>query len=124
MANARYMSSSHSVSPQQLMAARNRRHLESAARALQAAISPARQASLEHYTDRTDNGQAVQARHTAEALRQVLLEKQLVVAHALEQIAAGSYGRCEDCSRPIERDRLRVLPEATRCVDCQRRRSS
>jgi len=106
------------------MAARNRRHLESAARALQAAISPARHAPLEHYTDRTDSGQAVQARHTAEALRQVLLEKQLVVAHALEQIAAGSYGRCEDCSRPIEPDRLRVLPEATRCVSCERRRSS
>jgi len=105
------------------MAAHNRRQLESAARALLAAVSPPRHAAAERSSDRTDCGQAVQALHTAEALRQVLIEKQLVVAHALEQIAAGSYGRCEDCSRPIEADRLRVLPEATRCVDCERHRS-
>ena len=118
------MSTSHSTSPHHQMAARKRRQLESAVRALEAAIGPASYAPIERYTDRTDSVQAVQARHTAEALRQMLIEKQLVVAHALEQIAAGSYGSCEDCSRPIEADRLRVLPEATRCVNCQRRHAS
>lgn len=124
MVNARSMSTSHSTSPHHRMAARSRVQLESAVRALEAAIGPASYAPLERYTDTTDSVQAVHARHTAEALRQVLIEKQLVVAHALEQIAAGSYGSCEDCSRPIEADRLRVLPEATRCVDCQRRHAS
>ncbi|MDF1852158.1 MAG: TraR/DksA C4-type zinc finger protein [Verrucomicrobiales bacterium] len=37
---------------------------------------------------------------------------------ALEQLDAGTYGRCEGCGEDIEFDRLRTSPEATRCSDC------
>lgn len=97
-----------------------RRQLVSAVRDFEAAVELARDAAAGPDAD-TEYVQALQARDTAEALRRVLIEKQLIVAHALEQMAAGSYGICEDCSRPIDAERLRVLPEATRCVDCQRR---
>ena len=97
-----------------------RRQLESAVREFEAAVDLASDAATGPDAD-TDHPQALQARDTAEALRRVLIEKQLVVARALEQMATGSYGFCEDCSRPIDAERLRVLPEATRCVDCQRR---
>lgn len=40
---------------------------------------------------------------------------------ALQAIEDGSYGTCSDCGRPIPPERLEALPEATRCVDCQRR---
>lgn len=100
--------------------AATRRQLESAVREFEAAVDLARDAAAGPDAG-TENAHALQARDTAQALRRVLIEKQLVVTRALEQMAAGSYGFCEDCSRPIDAERLRVLPEATRCVDCQRR---
>lgn len=38
---------------------------------------------------------------------------------ALERIGKGSYGRCADCGREIEYERLEVAPTAMRCIDCQ-----
>ncbi len=38
---------------------------------------------------------------------------------ARERIAAGTYGRCEDCGRDIGFERLRVQPTARRCIECQ-----
>lgn len=37
---------------------------------------------------------------------------------ALERIEKGSYGRCENCNKPIARDRLKALPYARHCVAC------
>jgi len=38
---------------------------------------------------------------------------------ALRRIQEGTYGVCTDCRRKIPAPRLRVKPEATRCVPCQ-----
>lgn len=43
------------------------------------------------------------------------------VADALRRMRKGTYGICEDCGHPIAKERLEVLPQAARCVDCQRR---
>ncbi len=40
---------------------------------------------------------------------------------ALARLAAGSYGRCERCGRPIPADRLAARPDATTCVPCTTR---
>ncbi len=32
--------------------------------------------------------------------------------------AAGEYGRCENCGKEIEEDRLRAVPEAKLCMKC------
>ena len=37
---------------------------------------------------------------------------------ALERVAAGEYGRCEVCARPIAPARLRARPTARTCVGC------
>jgi RNA polymerase-binding transcription factor DksA len=37
---------------------------------------------------------------------------------ALARLAAGSYGRCERCGRPIPAERLAVRPAARTCVAC------
>ena len=50
------------------------------------------------------------------------LEKDaFAVEDALRRVRKGTYGRCEDCGHPIPKERLEVLPQAARCVDCQRR---
>ncbi len=41
---------------------------------------------------------------------------------ALERIEDGTYGTCELCEEPIHPDRLEVLPFASLCVKCQRRK--
>ncbi|MEN3313815.1 MAG: DnaK suppressor protein [Acidimicrobiaceae bacterium] len=38
---------------------------------------------------------------------------------AMERMAAGSYGICDDCHRPIAEARLEAMPEAQRCVGCK-----
>ena len=43
---------------------------------------------------------------------------------ALGKIDSGSYGNCEDCGDPIARARLKYLPFAAVCVDCQRKREA
>jgi phage/conjugal plasmid C-4 type zinc finger TraR family protein len=39
---------------------------------------------------------------------------------ALEAIEAGTYGFCVDCGVEIPDGRLRAVPDAVRCVSCQR----
>jgi RNA polymerase-binding protein DksA len=39
---------------------------------------------------------------------------------AQARLAAGTYGTCEGCWRPIPLERLRALPTARHCVACQR----
>jgi RNA polymerase-binding transcription factor len=41
---------------------------------------------------------------------------------ALARLEEGSYGLCEDCDAEIAEERLEILPFATRCVECERRR--
>lgn len=42
------------------------------------------------------------------------------VDEALERLEKGTYGRCLECGEPIDHARLRALPTARRCLDCQR----
>lgn len=42
------------------------------------------------------------------------------VLEALDRINAGSYGQCETCEAAISKDRLRAVPHARLCIDCQR----
>lgn len=41
---------------------------------------------------------------------------------ALERMATGDYGACDDCGRNIPLARLQALPYATLCIECQRSR--
>jgi len=42
---------------------------------------------------------------------------------ALSDYDAGRYGVCTECEEPIAAKRLKALPFATRCVECQARTS-
>ncbi len=43
------------------------------------------------------------------------------VINALEKIDRGTYGMCDACGRAIKKARLKALPFATLCLDCQDR---
>lgn len=46
------------------------------------------------------------------------------IEHALARLEDGSYGLCEQCSRPIPLERLEAIPHAQFCVPCQARRDA
>jgi DnaK suppressor protein len=43
------------------------------------------------------------------------------IAEARRALAHGTYGTCRDCGQDIPPARLEAVPEAVRCVECQRR---
>lgn len=43
------------------------------------------------------------------------------IDEALKRIEDGSYGNCLDCGKPISKKRLKVLPYASVCIDCQKK---
>lgn len=43
---------------------------------------------------------------------------------ALGKLERGTYGICEECGKEIGEERLRVVPFALHCVECQKRRES
>src|SRR5512140_2333959 len=42
------------------------------------------------------------------------------LAEAEQKLNAGTYGTCEDCGKEISEERLRAVPYAIRCVDCEK----
>jgi len=47
------------------------------------------------------------------------VEELRAIDAAFLRMADGSYGRCEECDRPIDIERLHATPSASRCLDCQ-----
>jgi DnaK suppressor protein len=45
--------------------------------------------------------------------------KLMMIQEALDRLQAGTYGFCEDCGCPIAPGRLKALPYAKLCVECQ-----
>jgi RNA polymerase-binding protein DksA len=43
------------------------------------------------------------------------------IGEALERIRQNTFGRCEECDKPIPKARLQALPYARHCVACARK---
>lgn len=71
--------------------------------------------------DQADTGSAAYERdHDRQLLEnaQASLEQN---ERALDRIAKGTYGLCESCGQPIQKERLQFQPGATLCVPCKSR---
>ncbi len=58
-------------------------------------------------------------RETTMSLVQGLARKLEAIEHALAKAQQGLYGICERCMKPINPERLEIVPEATLCVKCK-----
>lgn len=60
---------------------------------------------------------------TMESLRSSLQDTRIDefnrIVKALKMIEEGTYGICVDCELPISERRLKLYPDATRCLACQ-----
>ena len=72
--------------------------------------------------DTGDEGEAM----LQDALRFAVISMKAEVAsridEALERLAEGRYGACDDCDRDISEARLRAMPFAVRCKSCEQHR--
>lgn len=68
--------------------------------------------------DKEEEADEVQEYNNLLPIEQRLELKLKDVNLALEKIAKGNYGKCENCDKEISEDRLRALPEARVCFDC------
>ncbi len=69
-----------------------------------------------------DVAQASEQRDMAFLQRERLAQRINRLTRALERLAAGTYGVCEECGTDIDPARLAAMPEVSRCRDCQERR--
>jgi RNA polymerase-binding transcription factor DksA len=54
------------------------------------------------------------------ARRDRVAEEIQTLQAALKRVNDGSYGQCENCGKPIDPERLEILPTTTLCSDCAR----
>lgn len=49
-----------------------------------------------------------------------LKERAARLERQVSRISSGTYGTCEICGKPIDPDRLAVLPDTDVCIECAR----
>ena len=77
--------------------------------------------SVEFEQGFADSGQATAEKALSLSMAEGLMETLHEVDAALDRIAKGTYGRCENCGDPIPKARLQAFPRATLCVSCKQR---
>ena len=59
-----------------------------------------------------------------EALEKELRQHLNDIEKALDRVQKGSYGKCLNCGKMIDTDRLAIKPTALLCVVCERKKES
>jgi len=72
--------------------------------------------------DKDDEADEVQEYDNMLSLEHSLEFKLKNVNIALEKMAEGKYGICEKCGKEIEKERLKVAPEARLCITCNNKK--
>lgn len=57
------------------------------------------------------------------AVKDNLLRLSGNVTRSLLKLKRGTYGKCENCKKPIEPARLEAMPTATLCLSCSKKTS-
>jgi len=65
-----------------------------------------------------DDVQELEGHTIASAEEEMLKEERKNVEKALKNIEKGTYGICEKCGNPIEKERLEIDPTTTLCAKC------
>jgi DnaK suppressor protein len=92
-----------------------RRGLEEVEARIKALDGPA----PDRHGDEADRLQALEEHEVQVLGRAALVERQQLILAALVKIDRDEYGRCETCGCPIAAKRLKAVPYAARCVECQ-----
>jgi DnaK suppressor protein len=81
-----------------------------------------RHAELAHVDNHpADLGSELHDEELDETTKIYMDEEERRIAEALRALSNGTYGTCLGCHGEIPSERLEAVPEAVRCLDCQRR---
>lgn len=69
--------------------------------------------------DLVDDAQVVESLERNQLSYGRLVQRARQLATALSRLRDGSYGRCDECGKPIPPARLQALPGVATCVRCQ-----
>lgn len=58
---------------------------------------------------------------TVEAQIKDLTKRVGEIDEALKKVYKNQYGKCEKCGKSIPQARLKLLPEASYCIDCEKK---
>ena len=71
----------------------------------------------------TDSDAREQFGHArVEAMKKEIDRRLIDIRKALTKVKIGKYGICEKCGKMIDTDRLMIKPEATLCIECEKKR--
>lgn len=71
-----------------------------------------------------DTSDIIFQRELQATTREILERERQQVEDALQAQARGTYGQCQECGEKIPSERLEARPQATLCLDCQRRQEA
>ena len=65
-----------------------------------------------------------EATETLELEKRLVLENRIRqeltgIEHALHKFEEGTYGKCDNCGKSIDPERLEALPQASLCLNCK-----
>lgn len=75
--------------------------------------------SVSQVQDPGDHAQSLSQETLNISLQDTELGEYNMIRQALKMIEEGTYGVCMDCEQPISEKRLKLYPNATRCLICQ-----
>ena len=70
----------------------------------------------------TESSMVRESRGLGAAIASISSRTVQLIETSLRRLHEGTYGQCSDCAEPIATARLRALPFADACRDCQERR--
>jgi DnaK suppressor protein len=71
-----------------------------------------------------DSAQSTAERGKVLALVDRLRDQLASVERAMHKIEDGTYGMCDRCGEPINKERLEALPYSTLCVSCKQKETA
>lgn len=99
--------------------ARLREEAEQAVRAYDLAADGDERSDGHHHPAEAATDAELREKQLTEQMRWKRRQEQLAAAE--KAVQEGTYGICVDCGEPIPEGRLRIRPDATRCVPCQQK---
>lgn len=73
---------------------------------------------LDSHGDEIDSAQADTIGSVVEKISLKNLATVRAINRALDKIADGTFGECEECGEPIGEKRLKAKPDAELCIEC------
>jgi RNA polymerase-binding transcription factor DksA len=97
---------------------RELRHTRAAARSEDAGMSEGELSHMDNHPG--DEGTETHEQEVEASTEVYLDEEERRIGEARRALANGTYGTCVDCGGEISAERLDAMPEAIRCLACQR----